>query len=117
MSLSGVNSSLRDALTARLDQTQTRPANGEAARAMGTRAGTPTLDSAANTQRPAATASGVHPPAGTDPALWSILTNEERTFFTRAATSGPLTYSKVMNLNSPSTNAPPIRGRRLDIRA
>ncbi|MCX5767535.1 MAG: hypothetical protein NTZ43_09980 [Gemmatimonadetes bacterium] len=117
MSLSGVNNSLRDALTARLDQTQTRPANGEATRALGTRADSSKLDSAANAQRPAVTASGVQAPAGTDPALWSILTNEERNFFARSASSGPLTYSKVMNLKTPTTNAPPIRGRRLDIRA
>ena len=35
----------------------------------------------------------------------------------RTASSGPLTYSKVMNFAKPSTaSTPPIRGRRLDIR-
>lgn len=31
-------------------------------------------------------------PAGTDPALWSVLTSQERAFFARARTMGPVTY-------------------------
>lgn len=33
-------------------------------------------------------------PRGTDPALWSVLTAEERTFFARARESGPLMYGR-----------------------
>ncbi|MHB1298128.1 MAG: hypothetical protein ACYC0B_06310 [Gemmatimonadaceae bacterium] len=55
-------------------------------------------------------------PAGTDPALWSVLTSEERAYFARAASSGPLTYSKVMShLNAPVAATLP-RGGRLDAR-
>ena len=56
----------------------------------------------------------VQAPAGTDSALWSILTAEERTFFARHATSGPLTYLKVMMPHSAPTTA--MRGRRIDVR-
>ena len=54
-------------------------------------------------------------PEGTDPALWSILTTEERAFFAATVTRGPLTYMKVM---SPQRDAvPPMaKGGRLDVR-
>jgi len=58
-------------------------------------------------------------PAGTDPALWSVLTSEERAFFAKAAASGPLTYGRVaagLN-NSLAQAAPAVRGGRLDVRA
>jgi hypothetical protein len=51
-------------------------------------------------------------PAGTDPALWSVLTSEERMFFAKFQTMGPLTYG-------PRTPAPQQaipRGGRLDVR-
>ena len=55
----------------------------------------------------------VEPPPGTDPALWSVLTGEERAFFAKVGTLGPLTYGRVMQ----AQNAPPsIRGGRLDIK-
>jgi len=64
------------------------------------------------------------PPAGTDPALWSVLTGEERAFFARAAASGPLTYGRIsagvnMLQGNPLAQAPSAaaRGGRLDVRA
>jgi hypothetical protein len=63
-------------------------------------------------------------PAGTDPALWSVLTGEERAFFAKAAASGPLTYGRVAaGVNAlrgnPLAGAPAAasRGGRLDVRA
>jgi len=54
-------------------------------------------------------------PAGTDPALWSVLTTEERTFFAKTASLGPLTYGKIKSATMP---APPAAGGgRLDVRA
>src|SRR5215211_943557 len=35
------------------------------------------------------------PPAGTDPALWSVLTGEERAYFAKSASMGPLTYGRI----------------------
>jgi hypothetical protein len=54
-------------------------------------------------------------PAGTDPALWSVLTSEERTFFSKTAALGPLTYGKIKNAALPTP--PAMRGGRLDVRA
>jgi hypothetical protein len=57
-------------------------------------------------------------PAGTDPALWSVLTTEERTYFAKAATAGPLTYGRVAaGMTSQQQAAPAVRGGRLDVRA
>jgi hypothetical protein len=63
------------------------------------------------------------PPAGTDPALWSVLTGEERAFFARTAASGPLTYGRISaGVNALQGNAmaqAPLaaaRGGRLDVR-
>ena len=65
-------------------------------------------------------------PEGTDPALWSILTHEERSYFSRIALDGPLTYSKVMTrgrtegvtgASAARGGAPIARGGRIDIRA
>lgn len=54
-------------------------------------------------------------PAGTDPTLWSVLTNDERNFFAKSAALGPLTYSRIKAVTNP---APPLaRGIRLDVRA
>jgi hypothetical protein len=54
-------------------------------------------------------------PAGTDPALWSVLTTEERTFFAKTASLGPLTYGKIKSATMPAP--PAARGGRLDVRA
>ena len=57
----------------------------------------------------------VEAPAGTDPELWGVLTSEERSFFAKVGAMGPLTYGHV--LSSSRTDAPIIRGNRLDVRA
>lgn len=54
-------------------------------------------------------------PAGTDPTLWSVLTSEERNFFAKTASLGPLTYGRI---KAATPAAPPsVRGGRLDVRA
>ena len=59
------------------------------------------------------------PPPGTDPALWSVLTGEERAYFAKAASMGPLTYGRIAaGLNAMQPTAPATaRGGRLDVRA
>jgi hypothetical protein len=57
----------------------------------------------------------VEPPAGTDPELWSVLSAEERTFFARVGSMGPLTYGHL--LNSARSDQPVMRGGRLDVKA
>jgi len=55
-------------------------------------------------------------PNGVDQDLWSVLSKEERSFFMKAGTMGPLTYGRMSSAQSPAT--PPIlRGGRLDIKA
>ena len=59
-------------------------------------------------------------PQGTDPALWSVLTTEERAYFAKASAMGPLTYGRVaagINPNANANAAPAVRGGRLDVRA
>jgi hypothetical protein len=51
-------------------------------------------------------------PAGTDPAVWAVLTSEERTFFARNTALGPVTYNRIM---SPKPSVPV--GGRIDVRA
>ena len=52
-------------------------------------------------------------PQGTDPALWSVLTAEERSFFARARAMGPLTYGR----GSSSDDIPGVRlGGRIDVK-
>ena len=55
------------------------------------------------------------PPAGTDPALWSILSADERSYFAKSQASGPLTYGRKMAERA-ATSMPAVRGGRLDIR-
>jgi hypothetical protein len=52
-------------------------------------------------------------PPGTDPNLWSVLTAEERGFFAKAQTMGPLTYNKA---NGQGAQAALQRGSRIDVR-
>jgi hypothetical protein len=58
-------------------------------------------------------------PAGTDPELWQMLTGEERAYFAKAATAGPLTYGRISaGVNALQGNLPAAaRGGRLDVRA
>jgi hypothetical protein len=59
-----------------------------------------------------ANALSVEAPAGTDPAVWAVLTSEERQFFARNAAMGPITYGRIINQKP---NAPV--GGRIDVRA
>ena len=61
------------------------------------------------------TAVPAEPPEGTDPALWSVLSSDERAFFAKAGAMGPLTYGKA--LRDPSgQQLPAFRGGRLDVK-
>jgi len=117
MSVTGVNSSLPDLLSARLDQTIGRPLDKQSQSGAATPSGANTPSAVA--PRPAATSALTpQPPEGTDPALWSILTGEERAFFANHMSSGPLTYSKIMMPNRSGPSAiPSVRGGRVDVRA
>jgi hypothetical protein len=64
---------------------------------------------------PAEASLPVEAPAGTDPALWSVLTSDERAFFAKSAALGPLTYGRIKS--ELPTSAPASRGARLDVRA
>ncbi len=55
------------------------------------------------------------PPPGTDPALWSILSAEERGFFAKAGAMGPLTYGRAFT-EMKSAEMPASRGGRLDVK-
>lgn len=54
-------------------------------------------------------------PPGSDPALWSILTSEERAFFARQAALGPIHYGPGQRAPAPVSDAP--LGGRIDVRA
>lgn len=88
-----------------------RPANlprGDAERAAVVRAPASTSPQAAIAEVDAGVPM-VAPP-GVDPALWSVLTAEERQFFGKLSGMGPLTYGPR------SANVPPalVRGGRID---
>jgi hypothetical protein len=55
------------------------------------------------------------PPPGTDPALWSILSGEERAFFAKAGAMGPITYGRAFS-DMKTAQMPANRGGRLDIK-
>jgi len=67
---------------------------------------------------PAAAATGVpvQAPQGTDPELWSVLTQDERSYFAKLGAMGPLTYGRVLSGQLPSS-PPMARGGRLDVKA
>ncbi len=55
------------------------------------------------------------PPPGTDPALWSVLSSDERAYFAKVGAMGPLTYGRALQ----ELNAAPLpsaRGGRLDVK-
>jgi hypothetical protein len=66
------------------------------------------------TQRPGQ-AVPVEPPPGTDPALWSVLSGDERAFFAKAGAMGPLTYGRALS-ELKSAQLPVARGGRLDVK-
>lgn len=52
-------------------------------------------------------------PDGIDPALWTVLTSEERTFFAQTGAMGPLTYGPGVSRGS----LPSMRlGGRIDVK-
>jgi hypothetical protein len=57
----------------------------------------------------------VEPPPGTDPALWSVLSGEERAFFAKAGAMGPLTYGRALQ-DMKASQLPASRGGRLDVK-
>ena len=57
----------------------------------------------------------VEPPPGTDPALWSVLSGEERAFFAKAGAMGPLTYGRAFS-EMKAAQPPAARGGRLDVK-
>ncbi|MEO7085055.1 MAG: hypothetical protein ABI442_04350 [Gemmatimonadaceae bacterium] len=57
----------------------------------------------------------VEAPAGTDPALWSILSSDERSFFAKAGAMGPLTYGRAFE-DQRASQLPASRGGRLDVK-
>jgi hypothetical protein len=83
------------------------------------RAGVPAARPAAPAAAPSITSAPstvpAEAPAGTDPALWSVLTTEERAFFAKSASLGPLTYGRIKDAIMPAP--PAARGIRLDVRA
>jgi hypothetical protein len=56
------------------------------------------------------------PPPGTDPDLWSVLSNDERTYFAKLGAMGPLTYGRVLSGQVQPQQAV-SRGARLDVKA
>ena len=122
MSINGVNN---NPLLANLG---TLGRAGDAARTNTSNVPARTTDAQPTTVRPAlkpqtsiagsaATQSAVpaEAPAGTDPTLWSVLTNDERNFFAKTATLGPLTYGRIKAATA--ATPPAVRGGRLDVRA
>lgn len=93
---------------ARVEQDPARATAAPAAQA-------PARTNAASIAQPAQAALPAAPPAGTDPELWSVLTGEERAFFARVGSMGPLTYGR-MTSSAPAA-APGMRGVRLDVKA
>ena len=76
------------------------------------------VPSSAPQQTPAAKpqqAIPVEPPPGTDPALWSVLSGEERAFFAKAGAMGPLTYGRALQ-DMKQSQLPVARGGRLDVK-
>jgi hypothetical protein len=77
-------------------------------------AATPTPKTASPSQQ-AQSAVSAEAPAGTDPALWSILSTEERSFFAKSGAQGPLTYGRAFT-DMKSAQLPANRGGRLDVK-
>jgi hypothetical protein len=91
----------------RVDQDTARPVANPAANA-------PARAQMASIAQPTQSSLPVSAPPGTDPELWSVLTGEERAFFARVGTMGPLTYGRM---TSPPAASPSMRGGRLDVKA
>ena len=113
MSVASVGNPAGDVGGAALDQARARAAEQRPATATAAKAHL-ALQPVGN---PSATLSA-RPPEGTDPQLWSVLTTEERAFFSKTAALGPLTYGRIAaRNNSGGATGPSDRGARLDVRA
>ena len=112
MSIYGIGSSNINRTPAQLpvrDGTRTtgQPANAPIA--------TPVAKPAATNVAKATPSVPAEPPEGTDPALWSVLSSEERAFFAKAGATGPLTYGKALREMN-GAQLPANRGGRLDVK-
>jgi hypothetical protein len=76
---------------------------------------TPAAKAAATTTAKSQASVPVEPPEGTDPALWSVLSADERAFFAKAGAMGPLTYGKALREQN-GQQLPAFRGGRLDVK-
>ena len=63
-------------------------------------------------QPPASLGVAALAPPGTDPALWSVLTTEERAYFEHVQALGPVTYGPGAGSGDPAMP----RGARLDLK-
>jgi len=75
----------------------------------------PHAPAAPNASPAAAAAVPTQAPAGTDPALWSVLSADERVFFAKLGAMDPLTYGRVLSQAQQSA-VPAARGGRLDVK-
>ncbi|MFI5309600.1 MAG: hypothetical protein ACHQQ3_00085 [Gemmatimonadales bacterium] len=119
MSITGISSTIRDVIAQRPDQSAAREPDQQQPASAAWRRPVSPKPVAANATAARQVRAALEPqaPEGTDPALWSILTHEERSFFANRASSGPLTYTKVMMPDYARTAAAPaMRGGRVDIR-
>jgi len=118
MSINGIRGPYSNAVRPQTPSTVrpngTQPAAGGAQRATSTQAPAP---SALKGVAPGTgTAVPSQPPQGTDPELWSVLTQDERAYFAKLGAMGPLTYGRVLTGQMP-VQAPAVRGGRLDVKA
>ena len=100
------------AITSPLYNPGLRPGGADEARVPVQQPATPAQAQQAAPTRRMADAVPAQAPEGTDPALWSVLTSEERAFFARARAMGPVTYGP--GRGSALSGAP--LGGRLDLR-
>ena len=92
----------------------TRGRRRRSRRALRSRAAQPIQQAPADAKPPQGVP--VEPPPGTDPALWSVLSGEERAFFAKAGAMGPLTYGRALQDMKTTSQLPASRGGRLDVK-
>ena len=109
MSIDGISG----AVTSPLYAPGPRPGGTEEARGSRSQVASAADQQHAAPTRRAGNALPAQAPEGTDPALWSVLTAEERTFFARAGAMGPVTYGPGRSM---ALSGAPLGGR-LDVRA
>ncbi|HEY4303993.1 MAG TPA: hypothetical protein VGM82_05980 [Gemmatimonadaceae bacterium] len=117
MSIYGIGNSSINRPTTNFPVRDNTRTQGQQPSTVATPATLPQQAPAKNATGAAATGQSVpaDPPAGTDPALWSILSGEERAFFAKAGATGPLTYGRAFT-DMKSTQLPANRGGRLDVK-